>query len=144
MCVHTREGGGLQQATSQETASSPTTPPVCHQQGPSPPSLSPACLAPAPPVTHPAHHLPSPSPAPPVTHPACHWSCLTGIWVGTEDGEEKTTGVWSWGLQRPCRTPTSAQHPAALPWQPLRRNHFPKHPPPPQALLLAELRLRRA
>ena len=104
--MHTRAGGGQQQATSQEAASPPTTPPACHQQGPSPPSLSPACLAPAPPVTHPACHPPSPSPAPPVTRPACHWSCLTGIWVGGQEmGRRRPQGCGAGGPRDPVGPP---------------------------------------
>lgn len=110
-----------------------------HQPGDSNPANHTPCLSSAGPVTtqlvtclpctRTTCHPPSSSPAPPVTHPTCHQGSLTGIWVGYQR-QGKTTRVWSWGPQRPCRTPTSARHPAASPWQPLSRNHFPKHPPP--------------
>lgn len=149
MHVHTRAGGGQQQATSQEAASPPTTPPACHQQGPSPPSLSPACLAPAPPVTHPARHPPSPSPAPPVTRPACHWSCLTGIWVGGQEmGRRRPQGCGAGGPRDPVGPPLQLgilqhRHGNLSAATTFPNIPHPTHHRPPQALLLAELRLRR-
>lgn len=146
MCVHTHEGRGLQQATSQETASSPTTPPACHPQSPSPPSLSPACLAPAPPVTHPARHPPSPSPAPPVTHPACHRSRLTDIWVGDRRwGGEDHRGA-ELGAPETLWDPHFSSASCSIAMATSQPQPLSQTSPalPTQALLLAELRLRRA
>lgn len=145
MHVHTHEGGGLQQATSQETASSPTTPlpvisrachPACHLPASHQHHLSPTQL-----VTHPAHHLHHLSPTQPVTRavPDRH---LGG---GQEMGRRRPQGCGAGGPRDPVGPPLQLgilQHrhgnlSAATTFPNISRT-------PPQALLLAKLKLRRA
>lgn len=95
MCVHTHEGRGA--ATGHQPGRQhPRQPhplPVI-RRAPSPPSLSPACLTPAPPVTHPGL-----SPTQPVTCTTCHPPSLSlkppdrHLGGGQEMGREAHRGV---------------------------------------------------
>lgn len=147
--MHTRAGGGQQQATSQEAASPPTTPlPVISR--PVTTQLV-TCLPRTPhPPCHPlpACHPPSPSPAPPGS-PRSRLSLeLPGQASrggGTGEGRRRPQ-VWS-QPRDPVGPPLQLWHPQHRHGNLSAATTFPNIPHPthhrPQALLLAELRLRR-